>query len=185
MWAPLGISGRGTAYSDARVFAVGGSVPITARANTDIPPAMSSSAVDVNADCSTPVYSVAPPSTVDIDIDIAALLSATRSFITGPHLRALCRTPALILRRARSLIHAPATKSFFISLLQFVHEPFETDRLIARERRHVVSACGECEHRYSGAQHQHVSHLNHPSRFAPASAQAFGVNVRMEETFCV
>jgi hypothetical protein len=145
------------------ILAVSRRIPITAHANTDIPSAGSASAVDINANCSAaPVCSVAAPSTVDIHVDIAALLSAPCSFLT-PHLSALCAlVTALILRRARSLIHGPAAGSFFIGLLHLVHEPFETDRIVARERHHVMSACGEDERRYSGTQHQHVSHLNHP-----------------------
>jgi hypothetical protein len=166
-------------------LAVSGTVAIAAHANTDIPSPGSASAVDINADGSAaPVYSFAAPTSIDVDVDIAALLSATCPSFTGLHLCALFRALIATLVLGRAWSHVAATGPLFVGL-HFEHEPFKTGRLVARERHYAVSACGEDEYRYCGAQHQQLAHFE-PSfgqRFASATAEAFRVNVRMEERF--
>jgi hypothetical protein len=164
-------------------LAVSGAISITAHADPDSDIPGSAPAVNINADSRAPVYSVTASSTVDIDI--AASLSILRSFIARPHLCVfpLRCTPiaALILSCASTSVPSGASSSLFISFLHLLNQLFETDRLIGRERRHVIDAKGKGERRRSGAQHQQVSHMTHPSSaFAPTTAGAFGLNVRME-----
>jgi hypothetical protein len=168
-----------------QILAINTAISITAHADIDIPPSGSAPTIDINADSRAPIYSVAPSSTVDIDVDIAALLSTTCVFIARPHLCVFtlrCTAIAALILSASTSVLATACGSFFICLLHLLNHPFETERLIGRECCHVVSAKAKGEHRRSGAQHQQVSHLSHPSSaFAPTRQGAFALNVRTEK----
>ena len=107
-----------------QILAINTAISITAHTDIDIPPAGSAPTIDINADSRAPVYSVAASSTVDIDADIAALLSP-RCFIARPHLCVFtlrCTAiAALILSCASTSVLAAAACSLFISLLHLLN----------------------------------------------------------------